>query len=197
MKVGVEKGSMDELPRCELGDTTLGQYVHSPYAAISEAFQHVGINHDSVVVDLGCGDGRACIVAVKQFGAFGIGVDIDEELIHAKFLPKVAELKLPADRIVGVAGDACRPNDLRELDGLRPTHIYLYILPHCLHLLVPALQQLWERNHDVVIISAFALPPPNVPTEVFEAPSCNTLSFKIYHGRPMGPDDGATGATTV
>jgi SAM-dependent methyltransferase len=35
------------------------------------------VTTDDVVYDLGCGDGRIVIAAAKQFGARGVGIDID------------------------------------------------------------------------------------------------------------------------
>ena len=35
------------------------------------------VGPDDVVYDLGCGDGRIVIAAVQQYGARGVGVDID------------------------------------------------------------------------------------------------------------------------
>jgi SAM-dependent methyltransferase len=40
---------------------------------------HVGAN--DVVVDLGCGDGRIVVAAARQFGARGVGYDIDPQRI--------------------------------------------------------------------------------------------------------------------
>jgi SAM-dependent methyltransferase len=34
-----------------------------------------------IVYDLGCGDGRLVIAACKRYGALGLGVDLDDELI--------------------------------------------------------------------------------------------------------------------
>ena len=40
-----------------------------------------GVTKNDVVYDLGCGDGRLVITAVKDFGARGVGIDIDPERI--------------------------------------------------------------------------------------------------------------------
>jgi ribosomal protein L11 methylase PrmA len=40
-----------------------------------------GVTKADVVLDLGCGDGRIPISAARQFGARGIGVDIDPQRI--------------------------------------------------------------------------------------------------------------------
>ena len=40
-----------------------------------------GVTSRDVVYDLGCGDGRIVIAAAKQFGARGVGIDIDPQRI--------------------------------------------------------------------------------------------------------------------
>jgi SAM-dependent methyltransferase len=40
-----------------------------------------GVKKGDVVYDLGCGDGRIVIAAAKQFGARGVGIDIDPQRI--------------------------------------------------------------------------------------------------------------------
>ncbi len=40
-----------------------------------------GVGEQDVVYDLGCGDGRIVIAAAKRFGASGIGVDIQSDVI--------------------------------------------------------------------------------------------------------------------
>ena len=39
------------------------------------------VNEKDLVYDLGCGDGRLVIAAAKEFGARGVGIDIDPERI--------------------------------------------------------------------------------------------------------------------
>ncbi|MDL2284064.1 amino acid permease [Oxalobacter sp. OttesenSCG-928-P03] len=51
--------------------------------------QIAGINENDVVYDLGCGDGRIVIAAAKQYGAKGVGVDLNpkritEAIVNAK-----------------------------------------------------------------------------------------------------------------
>jgi ribosomal protein L11 methylase PrmA len=40
------------------------------------------VTKNDVVYDLGCGDGRIVIAAAKQFGARGVGIDIDPKRIE-------------------------------------------------------------------------------------------------------------------
>jgi trans-aconitate methyltransferase len=47
------------------------------------------LSEDDVIIDLGCGDGRIVVTAARDYGARGIGIDIDPELIEkAKRLAK-------------------------------------------------------------------------------------------------------------
>ena len=41
-----------------------------------------GVTRDDVVYDLGCGDGRIVIAAAREFGARGVGVDLDPQRIR-------------------------------------------------------------------------------------------------------------------
>ena len=40
------------------------------------------VTKDDIVYDLGCGDGRIVITAARQFGARGVGIDIDPKRIE-------------------------------------------------------------------------------------------------------------------
>ena len=55
----------------------LAPYVPTPQEVVDRMLQLASVSKDDLVVDLGCGDGRIPISAAKQYGARGIGVDID------------------------------------------------------------------------------------------------------------------------
>jgi ribosomal protein L11 methylase PrmA len=48
---------------------------------VDRLLQLAAVGKDDVVYDLGCGDGRIPITAAKNFGARGVGVDIDPQRI--------------------------------------------------------------------------------------------------------------------
>ena len=199
--------SMDELPQCELDDKSLGAYVHLPHKSLRDVFLAFGVGKTkggtggSVLWDIGCGDGRSCIIAVEQCGASAaMGVDIDEPLVE-QFAQKVMCRRLEA-KISCVCGDALAmvpdeaENDAASqlhltydatppaasssvarstsgvLSGLscgdyyseaffpRPSHVYIAILQHLLHRVVPIVEHLLHISgkDDVVIISAFKFP---------------------------------------
>jgi SAM-dependent methyltransferase len=52
-------------------------YVPTTEAAVQEMLKLAGVKKTDVVYDLGCGDGRIVIAAAKNYGARGVGIDIN------------------------------------------------------------------------------------------------------------------------
>jgi SAM-dependent methyltransferase len=57
------------------------RYEPSPFPVVHAMLELANVGPNDVVYDLGSGDGRIVIMAAKEFGARGVGVDIDPELI--------------------------------------------------------------------------------------------------------------------
>lgn len=113
----------------------VGMSAHASSAAVSEEVPFI-VSPDNVtlemlriaqvgaadhVIDLGSGDGRIVITAAKRFGASGLGVEIDPELVR---------LSRQSARDAGVA-DKVRfeVQDLFVTDLSRATVITMYLLP--------------------------------------------------------------------
>jgi SAM-dependent methyltransferase len=56
-------------------------YEPTPHSVVAEMLKLARVGANDVVYDLGCGDGRIVIAAVKQHGARGVCVDIDPQRI--------------------------------------------------------------------------------------------------------------------
>lgn len=56
-------------------------FVPTPQTVVDAMLKMAGVTATDVVYDLGCGDGRIVITAAKQFGARGVGIDIDPQRI--------------------------------------------------------------------------------------------------------------------
>jgi SAM-dependent methyltransferase len=56
-------------------------YEPTPPDVVEVMLRLANVKADDVVYDLGCGDGRIVITAVRQFGARGVCVDIDPQRI--------------------------------------------------------------------------------------------------------------------
>ena len=57
-------------------------YVATPEQVGIEMLRLAGVRSDDVVYDLGSGDGRLVIAAAREFGARGVGVEIDPKLVQ-------------------------------------------------------------------------------------------------------------------
>lgn len=106
-------------------------YVPSPLGTVDEMLRLAGVGPEDVVYDLGAGDGRVVIAAAAKFGARGVGVEFDAQL--------VAQAKQSAAQ-AGVA-DRVRflKQDLFATDLGAATVIALYLSPSLNVKLRPAL----------------------------------------------------------
>jgi hypothetical protein len=83
------------------------------------------------VYDLGSGDGKIVIAAAKQFGAVGVGIEYDADLVaHSRCL---AHAEGVADRVTFVEGD------IFETSFSDATVVTLYLTPNVLQRLLPSL----------------------------------------------------------
>jgi cyclopropane fatty-acyl-phospholipid synthase-like methyltransferase len=56
-------------------------YVSTPDGVVREMLRLAEVGPRDIVYDLGCGDGRIVIAAARDFGARGVGIDIDPRRI--------------------------------------------------------------------------------------------------------------------
>jgi SAM-dependent methyltransferase len=96
-------------------------YVPTPQEVVNMMLQLAKVTKNDLVYDLGCGDGRIVVTAAQQYGARGIGVDIDPERIR-EANQNVQNAKV-ADRVKIIQGD------LFEMDFREATVVTLYLLP--------------------------------------------------------------------
>ena len=97
-------------------------YVPTPQNVVDEMLKLANVTKGDVVYDLGCGDGRLVVTAVKNFGAKrGVGVDIDPA--------RIAESNQNA-KAAGVT-DSVKfvVQDLFQTDFSEATVVTLYLLP--------------------------------------------------------------------
>ena len=96
-------------------------YVPTPPEVVQAMLELADVGSDDLVYDLGSGDGRIVVTAAKEYGARGVGVDIDPE--------RIADGRDNA-REAGVE-DRVRfiQSDLFEVDLSPATTVTLYLLP--------------------------------------------------------------------
>ena len=118
-------------------------FVPTPNEVVAEMLRMANVGKDDVLYDLGCGDGRIVITAVKKFGCRGVGVDIDPN--------RIKECRENA-REAGVS-DSVQfiLMDLFEVDLSEATVVTLYLLPQVNIRLRPKL--LRELNPGTRVVS--------------------------------------------
>jgi SAM-dependent methyltransferase len=109
-------------------------FVVTPDNVTREMLRLADVKAGDYVIDLGSGDGRIVIVAARQFGARGLGVEI---------VPELVEKSRENARRAGVADRAeFRVQDLFATDLAPATVITMYLLPEVNLQLRPRLQAL-------------------------------------------------------
>jgi precorrin-6B methylase 2 len=99
---------------------TLAPYVPTPQDVVDRMLTDANVTSSDTVYDLGSGDGRIVITAAKQFGAHGVGIDIDPD--------RISESRSNA-RNAGV-GDLVefQHGDILQADVSRATVVTLYLV---------------------------------------------------------------------
>ena len=98
-----------------------GLYVATPQEVVDAMLDMARVNANDYVIDLGSGDGRIVRSAARRFGASGVGVEIDPELIT------LANNEAKKD---GVSARAVFVSaDLWTFDVTNATVVTVYLLP--------------------------------------------------------------------
>lgn len=116
--------------------------------------QLAGVNSKSLIYDLGCGTGTALVVAAREFGATGVGIEIDPlRFLNAKWnfwrFKVNKKIKLIRANFFSVS--------------LAPsTVLFIYLIPKALKALTPKFLQ--ELKSGTILIS-YVYP---MPIELFK-----------------------------
>ena len=96
-------------------------FVPTGLNVVEQMLKMANVGKDDIVYDLGCGDGRIVITAVKEFGATGIGIDINPIRINESKENAIKEGV--ADKVQFIV------QNLFEADLSEATVVTLYLLP--------------------------------------------------------------------
>ncbi len=119
-------------------------YVPTPQPVVEAMCKLAKIGKGDVVYDIGCGDGRLVITAVKEFGAKkAIGIDISEERI--KECRENAKKAGVADKVTFLHKDALTIKDFSEASV-----VLLYLSNPLNRALRPTLQKTLKPGSRVV-----------------------------------------------
>jgi ubiquinone/menaquinone biosynthesis C-methylase UbiE len=95
-------------------------FVPTGFDVVVQMLKLAEVTSKDIVYDLGCGDGRFVVTAARQFGARGVGVDIDPERI--KEARELSARTGADDKVRFIQGD------LFETDISEATVVTLYLL---------------------------------------------------------------------
>jgi len=97
-------------------------YVSTKPEVVDAMLKIANVNKDDLIYDLGCGDGRIVIMAAKEYGAKGVGVDIDP--LRIKEANENAIKEGVTDHVTFIE------QDLFEVDFSKASVVTLYLLPY-------------------------------------------------------------------
>ena len=107
-----------------------------------KGFEMAKVNDKDVVYELGSGEATALIVAVKEFGARGVGIEIDPIRFYlSKF---TVWRKGLGSEIKLIRGDIFK-EDLSEA-----TVIYAYLVPKTLNRLIPKFKKELKKGTPII-----------------------------------------------
>jgi SAM-dependent methyltransferase len=98
----------------------LAPFLTTPDDVVDRMLQFAEVGRNDVVYDLGSGDGRIVIAAAKKYGAHGVGIDFDPQLVaRSRVNAKAAGVE---DLVEFITEDA------RKADVSRATVVTLFLL---------------------------------------------------------------------
>jgi SAM-dependent methyltransferase len=106
-------------------------YVPTTEDAVQAMLKLAGVNNSDIVYDLGCGDGRIVVAAAKNYGAHGVGIDINPV--------RIAEAKENARKAGVESLVRFEENDLFQADIHEATVVTLFLLSSVNAKLLPKL----------------------------------------------------------
>jgi SAM-dependent methyltransferase len=107
-------------------------YLPTPHHVVAAMLRLAGVSAADVVYDLGSGDGRIPVAAARDFGARGVGVELDSSLVEAaRCNARVAGLEKSVE---------FRHQDLFAADLREATVITLFLFPDLNRQLEPKLR---------------------------------------------------------
>ena len=95
-------------------------FVPTPEDVVREMLKLANVHKGDVLYDLGCGDGRTVVTAVKEYGIKAVGIDINPERIKESL--ENAKKNGVAEKVI------FRNEDLFEADIQEASVITLYLL---------------------------------------------------------------------
>lgn len=145
-------------------------YVPTPKEIVHKMLQLAGLRRGENVFDLGAGDGRILIEAVRKFGARAVGVEIDPERL-ARIRERLTATGTVAEVIQG---------DLMQVDLATADVVVIYLSPSVNAKLAPKLRKELRLGARVVSLD-YVLPGWDPAREVAVDSGGVTRRIYLYH----------------
>jgi cyclopropane fatty-acyl-phospholipid synthase-like methyltransferase len=118
------------------------RFLPTPDNVVDAMLELAHVTAADVVFDLGSGDGRIPIAAARKYGARGVGIEIDEQLVR---LSQDNAMKAGvADRVTFIQGDLFQANISQA------TVVTLFLLPSMNIQLIPKFHQQLRPGSRIV-----------------------------------------------
>lgn len=111
----------------------LAPFVASPASVVRQMLVLSGLKSGEILYDLGSGDGRAVIMAAKDFGAKSVGIELRDDLAK-KALTSIHELGLTDKTKIF-------QNDLFDIDLSSANVVFLYLTTSANERIKPKLEK--------------------------------------------------------
>jgi len=111
----------------------LAPFVPTPPEVVDKMLEMAKAGQDSVIYDIGCGDGRIVVTAAKKYGSRGVGIDIDPVRIKES---KANAKENGVEQLVKF-----REEDATKTDISPATIVTTYLLPESNELLRPKFER--------------------------------------------------------
>lgn len=149
-------------------------YIPTPPELVKAKLEFGEVTEDDLVFDLGCGDGRVLIACAQEYGARGVGVDIQLGVVEEAW-SQVADHGLE-DHI------EIRCEDFQETDISEADLVILYLTTRTLHNLADKLQELPPDAR--IVTHDFALPGWSISEQSeWQDPLGQTVPLYLYRKR--------------
>ncbi len=100
------------------------------------------VGKDDVIYDLGSGDGTALIIATKEFGARGVGIEIDP----LRFV--ISTLMIRINRVMDRV--TVKRKNFFDVDISQATVIFVYLVPKALGRLLPKFKNELKKGTRII-----------------------------------------------
>lgn len=109
-------------------------YIPTRHEVVDAMLRLAGVGGSDIVYDLGCGDGRIVIAAARDYGARGVGIELEPEPLA----------EAGANALSAGVGGLVRfeRGDIFKADFSQATVVTLFLLPEVMHKLRP---HLWRQ----------------------------------------------------